>query len=171
MTNTLFGQAAEKLAHSVVASTPVSKMTFTPNGLEFSFVYMPAVLRDMIAVPGVQFPPVTSQRALDQYKALTDAGLTMGVEQMQEVAQKLKDQAAATEASIGSTPTTLAPTPAAGQQAIAVSPEAQAMARQALITPSQQAVIQETTAAPHTPGKWTSGVVAQRDAAQPARQI
>lgn len=169
LNNALFGQTAERMVHSVVASAPVSKMTFTPNGLEISFVHVPEALQDKLAVPGVQFPAEPSQKAMDQYRALNDAGLTMGVDQMQAVAAKLKQQAEATQ-TVASTPTELAPQAAEGQ-AITVPPEARAAVAHAMNTPAQQAIAEQAgITPPATP--WAARIAAQEQAAaQGPRQL
>lgn len=151
MSNEVFGASAERLAHAVVAAQPVSKMMFTPQGLEISFVSMPEALRDKIAVAGVQFPDVPSDRALAQYRGLNEAGLTMGQAEMAALAQKLKDTqlstpAAATAeresaAGLGHAGITTTETPAA-----APTPELLAAAEVARNTPAQQAVVGEHTA-------------------------
>jgi hypothetical protein len=170
LANTLFSETAERMVHNVVASAPVSKMTFTPQGLEISFVHVPEALQDKLAVPGVQFPAQPSKKALDQYRALNDAGLTMGIDQRNAVAQKLKQQAEAAQA-VASTPTELASQAPEGQ-AITISPEAQAAVAQAMNSPAQQAVVEQAgITPPATP--WAARIAAQQEhaAAQGPRQI
>jgi hypothetical protein len=158
LSNALFGQTAERMVHSVVASQPVSKMTFTPHGLEISFIQIPKELQDKIAVPGVQFPPEASQKALDQYRAMNEAGLTMGVDQMQAVANKLKQQHEA--ATVASTATDMAPRP---ENAIVVPPEAAAAAAQAVASVPAQQQVQTTAGEVVQPvvGKYTAALASQ----------